>query len=92
MINIHMPKADQRLAIWERCIPSNAPLADDVDLKLLADSLEFSGSVIRSAALQSAYFAAGDNAVISMSHLVRAVRLELQKLGMSEPHFLNVVK
>lgn len=91
MINIHMPKADQRLAIWTRCIPTNAPLADDVDLKLLANSLEFSGSVIRSAALQAAYFAAGDGSAIGMSHLVRAVRLELQKLGMNEPHFLSVV-
>jgi SpoVK/Ycf46/Vps4 family AAA+-type ATPase len=90
MINIHMPSASQRLEIWKKCLPPKAPLSDDVDLKLLADNLEFSGSVIRSAALQAAYFAAGENTSISMIHLARAVRLELWKLGMSEPYFLGI--
>ncbi|MCL2400219.1 MAG: ATP-binding protein [Defluviitaleaceae bacterium] len=90
MINIHMPGVSQRLELWKRCLPSKAPLSDDVDLKLLADKLEFSGSVIRSAALQAAYFAAGENTSISMIHLAKAVRLELWKLGMSEPYFLTM--
>ena len=90
MINIHMPGAGQRLELWKRCIPSKAPLSEDVDLEILADNLEFSGSVIRSAALQAAYFAAGENSSIGMKHLARAVRLELGKLGMSEPYFLSI--
>jgi len=89
MINIHMPNANQRLELWKRCLPSKAPLSDDVDLKLFAENLEFSGSVIRSAALQAAYFAAGESTSINMTHLIRAIRLELWKLGMSEPYFLK---
>jgi len=89
MINIHMPDANQRLEIWKKCIPPKAPLSDDVDLKLLATGLEFSGSVIRSAVLQAAYYAAGESTSISMVHFARAVRLELWKLGMSEPDFIK---
>ena len=89
MINIHMPSPDQRLELWKNALPAKAPLAPDVDLELLANHLEFSGSVIKSAALQAAYFAASEGEVISMAHLTRAIRMELQKLGKSEPHILN---
>jgi len=47
-------------------VPEKAP---DLDLRLLADNLEFSGSVIKSAALQAAHFAASENAQISMTHM-----------------------
>jgi len=90
MVNIHMPSPAQRLKLWQNSIPERAPLSPDVDLRLLADSLEFSGSIIKSAALQAAYFAASENTQISMSHITRAVRRELQKLGKSEPHFLQM--
>ena len=89
MVNIHIPKVEQRLAIWKRCIPTKAPLADDVDLDFLAKELEISGSIIKSAALQATYFAADENDSINMKHLVRAIFLELRKLGMNDPHFLK---
>jgi len=90
MVNIHMPSPAQRLELWRNSIPERALLSPDVDLRLLADNLEFSGSIIKSAALQAAYFAASENTQISMSHITRAVRRELQKLGKSEPHFLQM--
>ena len=88
MINIKMPNEEQRLALWKQYIPPNAPIEDDVNLGLLARNLELSGSVIKAAAIQSAYFAATDNSPINMMHLTSALRLELQKLGKSEPMFL----
>jgi len=90
IINIHMPSPVQRLELWRSSVPEKAPLASDVDLRMLADNLEFSGSVIKSAALQAAYFAASENAQIGMTHMARAIRWELQKLGKSEPHFLTM--
>jgi hypothetical protein len=90
MINIHMPSPEQRLELWRGAIPAAAPLSPDVDLNMLAEHLELSGSVIKSAALQAAYFAADENAAIGMGQLARAVRRELQKLGKSEPHFLSL--
>jgi AAA+ superfamily predicted ATPase len=90
MISIQMPSPAQRLELWRNAIPPQAPLSADVDLPLLAENLEFSGSVIKSAALQAAYFAADENAQMSMAHIARAVRRELQKLGKIEPHFLTL--
>jgi ATP-dependent 26S proteasome regulatory subunit len=90
MIRIHMPSPAQRLELWQSYIPPQAPLSADVDLQMLADNLEFSGSVIKSAALQAAYFAADEQTKIGMTHLARAIRRELQKLGKSEPHFLTL--
>ncbi len=91
MIHIHMPSPEERLALWRGALPAAAPLAPGVDLPLLAQHLEFSGSVIKAAALQAAYFAADEGALIGMEHLAKAVRRELQKLGKSEPHFLTTV-
>lgn len=90
MINIHMPSPAQRLELWRRAIPEGAPLAPDADLRLFADNLEFSGSVIKSAVLQAAFFAADENSSIGMRHIASAARHELQKLGKSEPHFLSM--
>jgi ATP-dependent 26S proteasome regulatory subunit len=89
MINIHMPSPAQRLELWRGFTPPKAPLSADVDFQVLADNLEFSGSVIKSAVLQAAFFAAREGAPIGMSHLAKAARLELLKLGKSEPHFLS---
>jgi len=90
MINIHMPSPAQRLELWQGHLPRQAPLSPDVDLQVLADNLEFSGSVIKSAVIQAAFFAAREGAPIGMAHLVKAVRWELRKLGKSEPHFLSM--
>lgn len=90
IVNIHMPSGKQRLTLWESAFPAQAPLAEDIDFPLLADNLEISGSVIKSAAIQSAFFAADQGEAISMRHIARAVRLELEKLGKPEPQFLQI--
>jgi len=85
MINIHMPDEEQSLAIWKKCIPANAPISKDVSFEYLAKNTKFSGSVIKAAAVQAAYFAAEENLPISMKHFALAIFLEARKLGMSEP-------
>jgi len=50
-----------------------------VNLEVLANGLEdFSGDVIRAAAFRAVYLAATENTSISMNHLAKAVRSELQ--------------
>ena len=56
---------------------------------MLAGSLEISGSVIKSAALQAAYFAADEGCAIGMRQIVRAVRIELGKAGKPEPRYFQ---
>jgi len=92
IINVSKPDAAQRLELWKSVIPHQENLAPDVDFKPLAENLEFSGSVIKAAALQAAYYAAseGEDVPIGMGHLARAIRQELQKLGMTEPIMLKM--
>ncbi len=90
MINIHLPSPEQRVNLWKNSFPPSAPLDEDINFDMLSEGLEFSGSVIKSAATQSAYFAAAEGKKISMAHIARAVQAELLKLGKPLPHFLHL--
>jgi SpoVK/Ycf46/Vps4 family AAA+-type ATPase len=75
------PDVPARLEIWRRTLPAALPLADDVDLPALARRFRLSGGNIRNACVTAAFLAAGDGVPVSMSHLLRAVRREHQKMG-----------
>ncbi len=81
VIEFPMPEEAERLAIWQRALPPEAPLADDVDLPFLARKFRLAGGHIRNIALTAAFLAATDGKPISMKHLVRGTRREYQKLG-----------
>ena len=70
-----------RRALWERCLASPLPLADDLDLTFLAESFELAGGNIRSAATTAAYLAAALGAPVGMQQVVDAVEQEYRKLG-----------
>ncbi|MCL2399613.1 MAG: ATP-binding protein [Defluviitaleaceae bacterium] len=90
MINITKPDAACRLEMWRNVFPPQENISPDLDLKLFADSLEFTGSVIKSTALRAAYFAVADGTQINMKHLVRAARQELEKVGGTVPLFFGL--
>ena len=75
------PGEVERLAIWERAFPAEAPRDEDLDLASLARKLKVTGGNIRNIVLSAAFLAAEDIAPISMRHLVRATAQEFQKLG-----------
>jgi SpoVK/Ycf46/Vps4 family AAA+-type ATPase len=81
VIEFPMPEEAERLAIWQRALPPEAPLADDVDLPFLARKFRLAGGHIRNIALTAAFLAAADGGPIGMKHLVRGTRREYQKLG-----------
>jgi hypothetical protein len=87
VIDFQMPDADCREQIWKRAFPPQAPLAPDVDFKLLARRVTLAGGNIQQIAIRAAFAAASEspadeNAPITMQHIVRATRQELLKLGM----------
>jgi ATP-dependent 26S proteasome regulatory subunit len=84
VIEFPRPDAAAREAIWHRCLPPDAPVAADVNLRFLARRFELSGGNIRGITLRAAFLAAGAGAGgIEMRHLVAATRAELLKLGMT---------
>ena len=81
MLEFPLPEEAERLRIWGRALPREAPLGDDVDLPFLAGSFKLAGGHIRNIALTAAFLAAAADEPIAMRHLVRATRREHQKLG-----------
>ena len=68
--------------IWKRSFPSDAPLADNVDVAFLARRLTLTGGNIQQIAVHAAFAAAAENKPIDMAHVVSATRHELVKVGM----------
>ena len=80
-IEFPMPDEPERLQIWTRALPPEAPLGPDVDLPFLARKFKLAGGHIRNIALGAGFLAAADEGAIEMKHLVRATRREYQKIG-----------
>jgi ATPase family associated with various cellular activities (AAA) len=80
-INFPAPEETERLELWKRTFPIEAPRADDLDLEFLARQLKITGGNIRNIVLASAFLAADEAQPISMRHLIRASAYEFQKMG-----------
>lgn len=68
-----MPAPEQRLSIWKLLIGKKMPLAQDVDLTILAKKYQFSGGHIKNAVLGAARLAVVDNSKqVCMKHFEKA--------------------
>ncbi|MEV6955723.1 ATP-binding protein [Streptomyces sp. NPDC051183] len=81
VVDFPLPDAEQRLALWDRCLGPRLPRGDDLDLPFCAKSFELAGGDIRSAAVTAAYLAAEADRPVTMADLVAAVAREYRKLG-----------
>lgn len=80
-VDFEMPTADLRERIWRAHLPPEAPLADDVDVRKLAEQFEFTGGYIKNAvlaALQETVARGEDAPRISMADLTAACRMQLR--------------
>ena len=75
------PDEGDRARIWERIWPSEAPLAEDLNLAYHANRFKLSGGNIKNVALAAAFLAASDGGVVTMTHVFRATEREYQKMG-----------
>ena len=80
-IEFPMPEEVDRLEIWRRTFPVEAPLDPQADLAFLARAFKFSGGNIKNIVLEAAFLAAQAGTMITMTHLVHATRREHQKTG-----------
>ena len=81
VVDFPFPEADDRKRIWRLVLPSEAPVADDVDVHFLATQFKLSGGAIRNCSVAAAFGAAQEGTAIGMRHLVRAVAQEYDKQG-----------
>ncbi|RKT55334.1 AAA family ATPase [Saccharothrix australiensis] len=76
-----VPDAEQRLALWDRCLGPALPRGDDLDLASCAERFELAGGSIRACAVTAAYLAAAADRPVAMADVTEAVRQEYRKLG-----------
>ena len=81
IVEFPFPEAEYRRQIWQRIFPPQTPLAESVDLSLLADKFKLAGGNIRNIALAAAFLAAQQGQSVGMPHLLKATRREMQKMG-----------
>ncbi|MCR4797587.1 MAG: AAA family ATPase [Lachnospiraceae bacterium] len=81
IISIEAPDEETRVRLWESVFPQDAPLSEEVDLKVLAHAAPLTGSSIKSAATGAAYLAAAHKRPIGWEDLITAVDLEGIKNG-----------
>jgi AAA+ superfamily predicted ATPase len=84
IVEFQFPDPETRYILWQTTIPGNTPLAEDVDIRFLADRFEFVGGNIKNCILNAAFLAAGDPAAegkLHMRHYLLAVRYEFVKTG-----------
>jgi SpoVK/Ycf46/Vps4 family AAA+-type ATPase len=80
-VDFPFPGERSRFEIWKNIFPKTAPLSEDVDFDFLAKQFSISGGVIKNIAINSAFFAAEESGVISMKHIVIALKREFEKMG-----------
>jgi hypothetical protein len=83
IVEFPFPDEEYRRLIWQSVFPSEAPLGEDVQFDLLAREVRLAGGNIKNMALAASFFAAADEGVIHLSHLVHAAYREHQKLSRS---------
>ncbi|MFD8105738.1 ATP-binding protein [Streptomyces microflavus] len=76
-----IPDAEQRLALWDRCLGTSIPRDPGLDLEFCAARFELAGGSIRACAVTAAYLAAESRAPLAMDQVVTAVLQEYRKLG-----------
>lgn len=80
-VDFPFPEEAERLEIWRRTFPAEAPCASDIDLPFLARKLRIAGGNIRNVILAAAFLAAEEGSPIAMRHLVKGATYEFQKMG-----------
>ncbi|MDY3711661.1 MAG: ATP-binding protein [Agathobaculum sp.] len=84
IVEFQFPDADTREMLWKTTIPKTTPLAEDVDIRFLAERFEFVGGNIKNCILNAAFLAAADpdsDGNVHMKHYLQAIRYEFVKTG-----------
>lgn len=81
MIHFVFPAEDVRLKLWQRILPSQAELSEELDLEFFAKNFELAGSNIKEILTNAAYMAAAEGRGLQNRDIVEAVKLNFAKYG-----------
>ena len=80
-VHFENPDEQTRYRLWTTTLPPQAPFAKNIDFHFLAEHFELTGSNIKAILYSAAYMGAADGGVITVGHIVRAMKYEYEKLG-----------
>ena len=85
IVEFQKPDPDTREMLWRTTIPKDTPLADDVDIRFLAEKYDLVGGNIKNCILNAAFLAVADKSYgdgkVHMKHYLQAVQSEFVKVG-----------
>lgn len=81
VIEFPVPEEPDRLEIWRRVFPQQAPRQASLDIGFMAKQFKLAGGNIKNVAVTSAFLAAQDSEAIDMRHVILATKREYQKMG-----------
>ena len=81
VVSFPFPDAQQRYILWKSFITNKVPLEQNIDIEYLSTQFEMAGGSIKNAVLTALFLAAGQKQKCSMTHILKAIKQELQKQG-----------
>lgn len=81
MVEFQVPDVKARRMLWQKALPSKAPVEKDVNLDFYAKQFELSGSEIKETMLNAAFLAAAEGCKIADRHVKAAVEQCYLKYG-----------
>lgn len=75
------PSEAERLLLWKKMLPKEAPVDNGIDFEFFANNFELSPANIKSILYGAAYIAAEEKQSIGAKHIVRSMIYEYAKLG-----------
>lgn len=79
VLHFDIPDAATRKEIWMSAFPTEVPLSDNIDFDTLANNIEISGGDIKNIVFNAIYYAASDNRIVEMKHIIKALYREQSK-------------
>ena len=79
VIKYRMPEEGLRYRLWESCLPAKQ-FREELDIDYLAAQFEFTGGMIKNVALSACVTAVYEEKLLSMEHLLQAIREEYEKM------------
>jgi len=80
-ISFPFPEKKYRAVIWEKLLPKECPLADEIDYDILGEYFELSGGYIKNAVVRAAYRAYGEDRAICYDDFLFAAERECEAAG-----------
>ena len=81
-VSFPMPEPALRAQLWEKMLPPEASIADDIDYRWLGEQFELAGGSIRNATLRAAFYAPETDGIINHDLLYQAALAEAREMGM----------